>query len=207
MKCTARSWQCAPLVRSSSHNEISAVKLIIPQKTEMKRIRKPTPLVVITAAGLCFVLLPLIVGLTRPEQLVSWNQPIQFDDFAFSVVDVRKTKTLGDRTAQGTYLVVRLKIENRALRVNYQFDPMIAVLVDDRGNEHHYSSDGQAVLDGSANPGQRCGGPLAPKTSCTTDLVFDVPADDQNPRMRLWGGGVLGLVDDFLYGKRRIKLQ
>lgn len=92
---------------------------------------------IVVAVGIS--LLALLAILNRRDQTVGLNQEIQYDDFAFSVQGVRKTKSLGSgefqANAHGLYYIVALRITNHAKRVDYTFKMSSARLVEVDGYE------------------------------------------------------------------------
>lgn len=174
--------------------------------TDRARKRRPA-LIAVACAGLLLVLVPVVVVVSRSEQLLGLNQPIQFDDFAFSVVGVRKAAALGQgeerRTAGGAFAVVAFKIDNKARRVSYRFNPGSLVLVDDQGRGHWLAADGQRALESESGRATPCTGPIPAGSACVVDLVFDVPADAHSLRLKFaYQSAVLQFLDHALYGKQ-----
>ncbi|MEK6286129.1 MAG: DUF4352 domain-containing protein [Acidobacteriota bacterium] len=153
--------------------------------------------------------LAMLAALNRRDQAVGLNQEIQYDDFAFSVLGVRKASALGSgdtqTNARGVYHVVTLKIANHAKRVDYTFKKASAILVDDRGREFHLSVDGQQTLESTQS--NKCNGPIPAGASCTTEIAFDLPADALPSQMRFSEGDSIGdILDVVFYGKKRIEI-
>ena len=155
-------------------------------------------------------LLMLVAALNRRDQMVGLNQEIQYDDFAFSVIEVRKAAAPGTRDAEaeatgGSY-VVTLKIANHAKRVDYKFKRASAILIDEKGREFFLSETGQASLESLHGP--RCNDPIPAGASCVTELVFDIPADSHITQLRISEGGLVGdILDVVFFGKKRIELR
>jgi len=166
----------------------------------------------VTAAIVILVgisLLMLVAALNRRDQMVGLNQEIQYDDFAFSVIEVRKADALGSGVAEarasGAFYVVTLKIANHAKRVDYKPQRASAILMDERGREFFLSEPGQAALESAQGP--RCYNPIPAGASCTTELVFDIPADSRISQLRISEGGLVGdILDVVFFGKKRIEL-
>lgn len=162
---------------------------------------------IVAAIGLS--LLAMLAALNRRDQAVGLNQEIQYDDFAFSVLGVRKASALGSgdtqTNARGVYHVVTLKIANHAKRVDYTFKKASAILVDDRGREFHLSVDGQQTLKSTQS--NKCNGPIPAGASCTAEIAFDLPADALPSQMRFSEGDSIGeILDVVFYGKKRIEI-
>lgn len=166
----------------------------------------------VTAAIVAFVgvsLLALLAVLNRRDQIVGLNQEIQYDDFAFSVLGVRKSDALGDEAsragARGVYYVVTMKIANHAKRVSYTFKKGSARLVDAGGREFYVSANGQNAIESAG--GNQCSAPIPAGASCITEVVFEVPADTRASQLRISEGGLAGdILDVVFYGKKRIEL-
>ncbi len=160
---------------------------------------------IVAAIGIS--LLAMLAALNRRDQTVGLNQEIQYDDFAFSMLGVRKASALGkgDSQADGVYYVVTIKVANHAVRVDYTFKKKEAILIDDSGREFHVSPRGQRLLE--SNEGQHCSGPIHAGTSCVIDVVFDVPKSANVSQLRISEGGLAGdILDVVFYGKKRIEL-
>jgi len=155
-------------------------------------------------------LLMMVAALNRRDQMVGLNQEIQYDDFAFSVIEVRKADVLGrpnsETKAAGEFYVVTLKIANHAKRVDYKPKRASAILIDDKGREFFLSQSGQAALESVQEP--RCYDPIPAGASCVTELVFDIPSDSHITQLRISEGGLVGdILDVVFFGKKRIELR
>jgi hypothetical protein len=156
--------------------------------------------------------LSLLALLNRRDQVVGLKQDIRYDDFAFSVLEARSESLtqsqVNDSTDPATLCVLTLKIDNRAGRVDYQFNDEIAVLVDERGREYRpVRRDGISSADAGRPAAERCDKPIPAGSSCTTDLTFELPADSQVSHLRISHGGNIGyLLDLVFYGNKRIAL-
>ena len=178
----------------------------------VKRMERKSRGIAVTTAIVALIgvsLLLILAALNRRDQTVGLNQEIQYDDFAFSVLGVRKADALGSgssqSTALGVYYVVTVKIANHAKRVDYKFKRDSAILVDDKGREFFLSASGQAALDSSAS--RQCNSPMPAGASCVTEVVFDVPKETGVSQMRFSEGGLVGdILDVVFYGKKRIDL-
>ncbi|HKP12371.1 MAG TPA: DUF4352 domain-containing protein, partial [Blastocatellia bacterium] len=126
------------------------------------------------------VLLVIVALLNRHPQVVGLNQEIQYDDFAFAATSARRAASFGDAPAltraQGVYEIVTMKVVNHARRVDFTFDKSTVVLVDEQGNEYHWSADVQRAYDAAGARGGTCAEPIPAGASCTTEVAFDVPA-------------------------------
>lgn len=112
---------------------------------------------------------------------------------AYSVSEVARVKALGDPlrpvAARGTFYLVTLRVwfdertisSRRAKDMPLGPNPRRAAVVDASGREYKVSEAGQralAAMRGTEPPLNR---PIKPGESYTTTLVFDLPAEVQNP--------------------------
>jgi Telomeric repeat-binding factor 2. len=160
---------------------------------------------------ICIALLGILALLNRQTQVVGLNQEIQYDDFAFAALGVRQAATIGNASepqrARGIYAIVTMKIANHARRVDFTFDKSTVILVDEQGNEYHWSADVQRAYDATRPQGEPCAEPIAAGASCVTEVIFDVPATSRIAQVRISGGGPVGDVLDTIFsGKKRIAL-
>jgi len=112
---------------------------------------------------------------------------------AYSVQNVERTKTLGEATATGEFVLVRLRshFDERTIapwRGNSPLlpDPPEVTLVDAGGHSFPVSPAGQKALEATALQQHSLSDPLRPGESYETTWVFDVPADA--PGLRLFAG-------------------
>ncbi len=118
---------------------------------------------------------------------------------AYSVADVRQTKTLGPRTrtttARGVFYVVTIKTRfdeetigprrgDGLLRPNSR----VATVLDEDGREYAVVPEAQRALELTEGTGMPFTTPLRPGDSYTTELAFDLPADVRAPRLLIREG-------------------
>jgi len=143
----------------------------------MKQTSKGIAVTLAIAAAVGASLLAMLAVLSRTDQTVGLYQEIQYDDFAFSVQDVRNASSLGNGESQATQA----------------------------GREFRLSENGQRALE--ATQGAKCSGPIPAGASCTTKLAFEVPENVHVPMRRISEGGTFGDILDFVfYGTKRIAL-
>ena len=141
---------------------------------------------------------------------------------AYSITNVRQTKTLGpapnQSTAQGVYTIVNLKTRfdettiapwrgNGLLYPNSR----ALTLADDRGNQYIPSDTAQHALDAAQATGTPLTAPLRPSESYTTEIVFDLPADVKSATLLLNEGDfvthfIIGHENSPLHKKTRFQL-
>jgi hypothetical protein len=154
--------------------------------------------------GACVLLCCLYLGLMLAFSFASSRKALARGEekhfceidchLAYSVVDVARTKTLGNvpnqTTAGGTYTILTIKTRfdettTSATRGNGLLYPNSRVIkiLDEQGREYEPSPEGQRVLNVSQGGGTPIETPLRPGESYTTELVFDLPADARDPRL------------------------
>jgi len=118
------------------------------------------------------------------------NEQVQDGDLAFTVLGVEKSKTLGNaytqKTAQGTFYVVTIKIENKGKKTA-TFDASMAKVKDDQGREFERSIEGQTAKGMAEGQVDLFLQQIQPSLSVTGDLVFDLPDSLKNPVLTLKG--------------------
>ncbi|OQY66057.1 hypothetical protein B6D29_03235 [Microgenomates bacterium UTCPR1] len=123
-------------------------------------------------------------------KIAGLNETAQDGDLAFTVLSVDKSKTLGNsftqKTAQGMFYVVTVKIENKGNKTT-TFDASMAKIKDDQGREFERSIDGQTAKGLSQGQVDLFLQQIQPSLSVTGDLVFDLPDGLKNPVLTLKG--------------------
>lgn len=137
------------------------------------------------------------------ERTLAFNEPKEFCGFYFdchlhtAVSSVRKTKTLGDKTANGEFYIVKVKIFSDARRATLGLINVDAKVVDANGQTYGRNAEAEKFL-GDEPPFDR---KISPTESFEKEIVFDLPADAQNPRLDIREGyGVDHLIEAVLIG-------
>ncbi|HYY43290.1 MAG TPA: hypothetical protein VE775_11205 [Pyrinomonadaceae bacterium] len=134
---------------------------------------------------------------------------------AYSVGDVRQTKTLGPAaqptTAQGVFYVVTVKtrFDEQTMaptRGQQTLTPnsRVVTVLDEQGREYAVAPAGQRALELTEGTGMPFTTPLRPGESYTTELVFDLPADVRAPRLLMREGET---VTHFIIGHENSPLH
>jgi hypothetical protein len=140
------------------------------------------------------------VSLASREKTLRLNEPKAFCGFYLdchlhaSISDVRTTKQIGDKTAQGIFYIVKVKIFSDARRAAINLhDPQFEVIDEQRGIFEPIED--VTVL---GNPFERkvpAGG------SFEEEIVFDLPTDIKNPRLDIAEGiGIDKVIESILIG-------
>lgn len=177
--------------------------------------------VVLVALGLCVAYAGLLVifSLASTERVLARGAEKHFCEIdchlAYSIKDVRQTKTLGPAaqtvTADGTFYVVTVKtrFDEQTIspqRGNQPLTPnsRVVTVLDADGREYSPTPTGQRALELTEGTGMPFTTPLRPGESYTTELVFDLPADVRAPRLLIHEGET---VTHFIIGHENSPLH
>jgi hypothetical protein len=177
--------------------------------------------VLVGAFGLCvaYAGLLLVFSLASTEQVLARGAEKHFCEIdchlAYSIKDVRQTKTLGAQaqqvTANGVFYIVTVKtrFDEQTIsptRGNVPLTPnsRVATVLDADGREYQPSPAGQRALELMEGAGMPFTTPLRPGESYTTDLVFDLPTDVRAPRLLIHEGET---VTHFIIGHENSPLH
>ena len=138
------------------------------------------------------------VSLASNEETLALHEPKAFCGFYIdchmhaSVSDVRTAKQIGDKTAQGIFYIVKVKIFSDARRAAIGLhDPQFEV-VDDRRNSFQPIED----FTVAGNPFER---KIPAGGSFEGEVVFDLPSDIKNPRLDIAEGvGIDKVIESVL---------
>ena len=168
----------------------------------------------------------LLFSFTSHETVLARGQEKHFCEIdchlAYSIIDVRQTKTLGSgpnqSTADGLYHIVTIQTrfdENTIspTRGNGTLTPnsRLATVVDAQGHKYWPSETGAKALAQTEDPGTPLSEALRPGETYTSKLVFDLPAEIANPTMLLNESGwltrfIIGHENSPLHRKTRFQL-
>jgi hypothetical protein len=158
------------------------------------------------------------VSLASREKVLGLNQPKEFCGFYLdchmhaAVTDVRRTKTLGDRTASGEFYIVRVKVFSDARQATLGLLTVEAKVVGEQNREFRRDTEAEANLGGQPPFDRR----ISPPESFEKEIVFDLPTDVINPRLDIKEGyGIdhaieavlIGDEDSLLHKRVRFKLD
>jgi hypothetical protein len=196
--------------------------------TLIKRSFRANKFVLAVAVGIVAVYagIMLLFSFTSGEQALARGQEKHFCELdchlAYSIVDVKDSKTLGTSTAQavanGMFRSVTLKTRFdeetiSSTRGNALLYPnsRVVTLVDDQGRKYSPSPQAQSVLESMQTAGNPLRAPLRPGESYTTTFVFDLPPDAHNPTLLINEGAwlthfVIGHENSPLHKKIKFQL-
>lgn len=137
------------------------------------------------------------------EKTLALNEPKEFCGFYFdchmhtAVTDVQKAKTIGDRTANGEFYIVKVKVFSDAKREPLRLVSTAAEAIDAQKREFTRDIEAEKLL-GEQPEFEKT---IAPNESFTKEIVFDVPADAKNLRLDLKDGyGIDNYLEAVLIG-------
>jgi hypothetical protein len=137
-------------------------------------------------------------SLLSEQKTLGLNEPKAFCGFYLDchlhteITDVRKTKMLGDRTANGEFYVVKIKVSSDARRAELGLHHPQFEVVDAHDKRYRRAED----VTASGNPFERkvqAGGAFE------DEIVFDLPIDIHNPRLDIAEGiGIDKIIEAIL---------
>jgi hypothetical protein len=145
---------------------------------------------------------------------------------AYSVTNVRKTKTLGsapdEAIAEGIFYVVSVRTRFDEMTISptrgnglLMPNSRVVTILDEQGNSYSPSTKGQRALEGSqagGGGGTPLDTPLRPGESYTTEMVFDLPANIKNPELLIREGEfvthfIIGHENSFWHKRTKFRLE
>lgn len=147
----------------------------------------------------------MLIGfsLTSKEKTLALKEPKAFCGFYLdchmhtAVAGVRTAKTLGDRTANGQFYIVKVEVSSNAVKATLGLTDLGANVIDAAGHHHHRDREAEAQLP----PQPAFEKLIGPEESFEKEIVFDLPADVQNPRLDLREGfGIDHMLETVLVG-------
>lgn len=154
--------------------------------------RARVTLVMLGAVVAAYFGLVLVFSLVSGEKVLARGEEKHFCEIdchlAYSVVGVRREKSLGDATAKGEFLVatVRTRFDETTTGANRGNDllypnPRSTSVYDEQGRTYSVSEEGRRALASASGTGTPFETPLRPGESYTSELVFDLPSDARSP--------------------------
>jgi len=119
------------------------------------------------------------------EKNLALNEPKEFCGFYLdchmhtAVTNVRRTTTIGNKTANGEFYIVKVKVFSDAKAATLGLATVDAHVVDHAG--HRYDRDTAAEANLPSQPDFEK--PISPVENFEKEIVFDVPIDIRNPRL------------------------
>src|ERR1700730_15236495 len=149
-----------------------------------------------------------LFSVSQPPRTIGFGEPIQQDDFVYTVVGVAKAKSVGAAEnrvhSRGTFYVATIEFAHKAARVAFEWDPPLVYVVDAGGQSYHLSLDGQRALDATRPRGQM----VQAGDTARFQVVFDLPDGIDHPALAFSNGILMGDVfNGAAYMKARVPLQ
>jgi hypothetical protein len=150
-----------------------------------------------------YVILLAIGSIFSVERTLSLGEPKEFCGFYFdchmhtAVTGVRTAKTIGDKTANGEFRIVKVKVFSDAGRATLALNTVDAKILDDQKREYQRDLAAEASLGEQPSFEKK----ISPSESFEKEIVFDLPADAANPRLDLHEGyGIDHAIEAILVG-------
>lgn len=147
-----------------------------------------------------YVILFLTASIFSEEQNLGLNEPKEFCGFYLdchlhtSVSDVRKTKTIGDKTAQGEFYIVKIKVFSDAKRAELGLHSPQLYVIDENGRRY-------SRFEEAENPAPPFDQKVPADGSFEKEIVFDLPTDVKKPRLDVAEGiGIDKVIEAVLIG-------
>lgn len=176
----------------------------------------------LAVAGL-YLALMLAFSLASSEKVLAGGVEKYFCEvdchLAYTVVGVRRARTLGRATAAGEFYVITLRTRFDEYTITptrgdgpLTPNPRRAEVTDEQGRSYEVSAEGQRALSAAGGGGPPLDTPLRPGESYTTDLVFDLPEGARGLTLLLNESGlptrfIIGHENSLLHHKTRFKLE
>jgi hypothetical protein len=174
------------------------------------RPRRKFPGLSVVVVGLLTLI--MVVVADRRDRVLKAGQTIQFDDFFFTLRGVSRSPVSGPRSdgpsASMVEYVVKLTIDNRAMRVPFRLTNGSVALIDPTDGRR-FRVDPVAQRDYEAATAPDRPDPLILKAgeSATKHYVFRLPAGVTDPHLRIAPGSSGGLVlEKLLFGLKEFQL-
>ena len=147
-----------------------------------------------------YAVMLVTISLASEEKILGLNEPKAFCGFYLdchlraSISEVRKTKIIGNKTAVGEFYLVRVKVSSDARRAELNLWNPQFVVKDAQGRQFERIVELEKN-DSSWEQKVPAGGVFE------KEIVFDLPADAENPRLDI-AEGISGgkVIESFLIG-------
>ncbi|MDQ6786135.1 MAG: DUF4352 domain-containing protein [Acidobacteriota bacterium] len=137
-----------------------------------------------------YAILLFAASLLSKDKLLGLNEPKAFCGFYLdchlhtTVTNVRTTKSLGDKTANGEFYIVKVKVFSDARQATLGLITVDANVFDEQNRK--FARDTQAEMQlGEQPPFEK---QISPVESFEKEIVFDLPSDARNPRLDIREG-------------------
>ena len=163
---------------------------IVKRKFALRR----AAIVAMAAIAVMYLSLLLVFSFRSSDKLLARGEEKYFCEIdchlAYSIIDVRETKTVGQATANGMFRVItiRTRFDEHTISPTRGDSPLNPnprdlTLISDDGRNFAPSPTAQATLEASQLAGTPITNSLRPGETYTSTVVFDLPADVKNPTL------------------------
>ena len=112
-----------------------------------------------------------------------------------AVADVRRIARIGNKSARGEFYIVKVHVFSDAGRATLSLGTVDAHVIDRTGQTYNRDM----LAEGELPPQPEFGIKVGPESSFTKEIVFDLPAKVENPRLDLKAGSEVDrLIETFL---------
>ena len=140
-------------------------------------------------------------SLSSRERELAMNEPKDFCGFYLdchmhtAVTDVRRTKTIGNKSANGEFYIVKVKVFSNAKQATLGLIGVDAHVVDTGGQTYSRDSQAETLLPSQPEFVRK----VSPVESFEKEIVFDLPSDIRSPRLDIREGyGVDHVIEALL---------
>ncbi len=154
------------------------------------------------------LMVAIIFVATRRVWTVPLNTPYSSNETAYAVIEVKRLPAIGSLGAKrGSFLIVRLGVRNTGSRTNVTLNPALLAVDDATGGVTRLDEAATRAIQAPPFGQPACTDPIAPGGSCTTDVVFDLPASSAPTFLRITRAGADGWLDWLVNNRARFVLE
>ena len=181
------------------------------QWTRAKRV-----LLVLGSFLVVYTAVLLSVSLLSPQRVLAMHQDHCFDDWCLSVERVGQQSVVGASpiviTAHGAFYLVTVRVSSQARAIIQRALDAQVYLLDASGQRYDPDPSAQQALDATGQGGQPLDSELAPGSSFTRTVVFDLPKSSSHLALVVTHGLfpdvlVIGSEQSFLHKPTIVPLQ
>lgn len=150
-----------------------------------------------------YLILLFVASTFSQEKNLGLNEPKEFCGFYLdchmhtAVSQVRKTRSIGDKTADGEFYIVTVKVFSNAKQASLGLASVEAKVADEDRREYWRDAEAEQKLETQPPFDRR----ISPVESFEKQIVFDLPSDVKNPRLDIKEGSVVKrLIEKVLIG-------
>lgn len=149
-----------------------------------------------------FVVL-LAYSFSSKEKNLALNEPKEFCGFYFdchmhtAVAGVRRTKTIGNKTANGEFYIVRVSVFSNAVKATLGLTTVDTHVVDRENRRYTRDTEAESQMP----PQPPFEKQIGPEESFEKEIVFDLPVDVKDPRLDIAEGlGIDKVIESVMVG-------